>query len=238
MDDHFSRIYRERAEAYDRMVAAEDCDGRLRPAIDSICPLRGARIAEAGVGTGRLPRLFVQAGARTIVGVDASPAMLELARRHLAAEAPPGSGCQWRLEVGDASHLPTPDGSVELAIAGWVFGHMTHWHPGQWRESVSAAVAELQRVAARGGRQIVIETLGTGTEVAAPPNDALAEYYRYLETALGFERREIRTDYQFESPEAAAEACGFFFGEALVTRILKSRWARVPEWTGLWWRVR
>ena len=34
--DHFQRIYRERAEDYDRLVAAEDTDGRLLPAIERV----------------------------------------------------------------------------------------------------------------------------------------------------------------------------------------------------------
>ena len=165
MQDHFQRIYAEEAGAYDRLVGAEDCEGQLQLAIASVCPLHGANVVEIGVGTGRLTRLFVAGGARSIVGVDPSQAMLAVARRHLESCAPPGSACQWRLEVGDSSRLPVPDGDADLTIAGWVFGHATVWNPGAWRASIAAALAEADRVTRAGGHQIILETLG-------PPADA------------------------------------------------------------------
>ncbi len=238
MQDHFQRIYSEQADAYDRLVDAEDCEGQLLLAIGSICPLHGAKVVEIGVGTGRLTRLFVAGGARSIVGVDPSPAMLAVARRHLEACAPPGSPCSWRLEIGDLSSLPAPDGDADLTIAGWVLGHMTAWNPGAWRANIAAALSEADRVTRAGGHQIIIETLGTGTDAAGPPSQALGEYYDELETGFGFQRREIRTDYQFASPEEAVRSCGFFFGEELVARIRSRQWSRVPEWTGLWSRSR
>jgi hypothetical protein len=38
------------------------------------------------------------------------------------------------------------------------------------------------------------------------------------------------------SVEASAETCGFFFGQPYAELIRANRWARVPEWTGMWWR--
>lgn len=238
MQDHYQRIYSDSADAYDRLVNAEDCEDRLLPALESICPLEGARVVEIGVGTGRLTRLFVRGGAKSVIGVEPSPAMLAVARRHLTACAPPGSPCTWRLETGDSSRLPVPDGDADLTIAGWVFGHMTAWSPGTWREFIADALAEADRVTRRGGHEIILETLGTGAEAAGPPNQDLADYYSELETKFHFRRQEIRTDYQFASPDEAAQTCGFFFGEEMAARIRARGWARVPEWTGLWSRAR
>jgi hypothetical protein len=36
----YERIYAEHAERYDELVAAEDCDGNLLPALEAIVPLR------------------------------------------------------------------------------------------------------------------------------------------------------------------------------------------------------
>lgn len=238
MTDAYQRVYDGQAEAYDRLVAAEDCEGRILPALAAVHPLAGARVAEVGVGTGRLTRLLVDGGARTIVGVERAPAMLAVARRHLRARAPHGSGCAWQLAVGDARALPLRAGAVDLALAGWVFGHTTRWHPDSWRRRVASCLAEFDRVTRSGGTEVLLETLGTGTERCEPPSPELGAYYTYLEQEHGFERVELRTDYRFESAAGAAEACGFFFGETIAARILERGWARVPEWTGLWWRER
>jgi hypothetical protein len=84
-----------------------------------------------------------------------------------------------------------------------------------------------------GGRTLVIETLGTGAREAAPPSAALGEYSTFLE-ARGFSRSEVATDYLFASVEEAADVLGGFFGPAMAERIRAERWARVPEWTGIW----
>ena len=238
MTDHFQKIYRDQAEAYDRMVAFEDCEDRLLPAIDAVQPLEGARVAEIGVGTGRLTRLFVRGGASFVLGLDPAPAMLAVAREHMERCAPAGAACAWQLAVGTADHIPLPDAAVNLTVAGWVFGHATAWTPDRWRQELDAGLAEARRVTRPGGALILFETLGTGSESPAPPTPELAALYAHLEQERGFERRTLRTDYQFPDPEAAAEACGFFFGEPLVARIRENGWARVPEWTGLWWRRR
>jgi ubiquinone/menaquinone biosynthesis C-methylase UbiE len=234
----YERIYAEEAGRYDRLVSAEDCEGRLRPALESICTLRGARVAEIGVGTGRLTRLLVAAGATAIRGVDVSAEMLAVARGHLEREAPAGGGCDWELAVAPASRLPLADASVDLSLAGWVFGHLTQWFRADWRARLAVALAELDRVTRPDGTQVIIETLGTGREVPAPPSAELAEYYDALEDAYGFERTWVRTDYRFHSHEEALELCGMFFGPERAAAMLGDQARRVPECTGIWWRRR
>ena len=79
----YRRIYRDRADEYDALVGAEDCDGRLRPALEAIAPLAGATVLEAGAGTGRVTRLLLAAGAR-VVATEPEPAMLALVTSALA----------------------------------------------------------------------------------------------------------------------------------------------------------
>ncbi len=225
-----AQIYECHAVEYDALVAAEDCDHHLLPAIEAVVAVRGARVVEAGAGTGRITRQLVASGAR-VLATDRAPAMLAIARKHLEALNAAGS---WELVEADARALPAPDGEADLAIAGWVFGHLRHWLPDGWREAIGGAIGEMKRTLKPGGALIIIETLGTGREEPSPPNPALAEYYAWLESDQGLIRRAIRTDYAFPDVETAATVTGFFFGAPFAERVRKEGWSRIPECTGVW----
>lgn len=227
--DH-ERIYAEHAEDYDALVAAEDCDGALIPAIESIAPLAGAAVLEVGVGTGRIARAVAPRVGR-LVGVDRAAAMLAIARRHLARVE---RAAPWQLHLADARALPIASGWADIAIAGWVFGHFCSWMPDDWQAQISLALDEMRRAVRPGGALIVVETLGTGNETPAAPSPQLDEYFAWLERCHGLARRAIRTDYQFADVESAAATTGFFFGDAFAARVRRERWSRVPECTGLW----
>jgi ubiquinone/menaquinone biosynthesis C-methylase UbiE len=224
-------IYERHAGEYDAMVAAEDCDGHLLPALQSIVPLAGAAVLEVGAGTGRVTRLLLAAGAR-VVASEPALAMLSVARQHTAQQA--ADRCA--LVGADALALPVRAGWADVAIAGWTLGHLRSWHSEAWRETIARALAELDRALRPGGTLVVIETLGTGEERPRPPSPELAEYYAWLEGEQGMERLAIRTDYRFSDAEVAARATGFFFGGEFAARVLHERWSRIPECTGLWWR--
>jgi ubiquinone/menaquinone biosynthesis C-methylase UbiE len=231
MPNDYAAIYRDRPEDYDALVSAEDCEGRLLPAIEGIAPLAGARVLEVGAGTGRITRQLVARGAR-VVGFDRAEPMLEVARRHLTASGAPG----WELHVADAESLPVGDGEFDLAVAGWVFGHLRSWKADTWRASIGRCLDEMERAIRPGSAIVVIETLGTGAESPAPPSPELADYYAWLEQERGFERTALRTDYQFPDVEAAARTTGLFFGPEFAERVRREGWSRVPECTGIWSR--
>lgn len=222
-DREQAAIYETRAREYHRLVMAEDCDGNLLPALAARVPLAGRRVIEVGAGTGRVTALLARAGA-DVHAFDRAPAMIEVAREHV-----PGV----RFDVADARALPVDDGSADALVAGWVYGHLRLWMPDGWRAEIGAALDEAARVVAPGGAIVVIETLGTGAARPAPPSEALAEYYAFLE-GRGFVRSEVATDYAFASVEEAARVLGAFFGEAMAARIEAAGWRRVPEWTGIW----
>lgn len=226
MGGDYQRIYDEEAALYDRLVSAEDTEGRLGPALAGLCALDGRRVLEVGAGTGRITRLLLERGAR-VVALDRAAAMLQVAR----ARGGPGA---LQLVHADARRLPVAARWADLAIAGWVFGHFRSWLADGWRDEIGAALDAMQRALAPSGTLAIIETLGTGVEVAGPPTPALAEYYAWMEGARGLERRVLRTDYAFDSVEAAAETCGAFFGPEMAARIRARGWRRVPEFTGLW----
>lgn len=225
----YQEIYARHADRYDALVEAEDCDGNLLPALESVASLKGARVLEVGVGTGRVTRLVAPL-AKSVVGVERSPAMLAIARKHLAG-AP-----HCTLIEGEATRLPVEAGEADVAIAAWVFGHFRHWMPEHWRDEITRAIDEMRRALTPDGTLVIIETLGTGSAEPRPPNDSLAEYYTWLEHVHGFTRKTIRTDYRFTDVDRAAEVTGFFFGEDFARRVRSEQWSRVPECTGVWSR--
>lgn len=228
---NYQSVYREHPEIYDELVRAEDTDGNLRRALLECCDVAGATVVESGAGTGRLTRLMLEAGAARMVATEIEPAMLALAEKSLASY-----GDKLECLVADARSLPIEDNLADIAMAGWVFGHFRSWMPDNWRDEVGAAVSHLERVTRSGGTAIVIETLGTGTEVPAPGADLL-EYYQWLEQDRGFARRAIRTDYLFGSVEDAERVTGAFFGDDFATNVREQEWRRVPECTGVWTRT-
>lgn len=226
----FARIYQEEPEAYDRLVSAEDADGVLLPALTEVVAPAGARVVEVGVGTARIARQLVAAGAR-VVGLDPAGPMLGVARRRLGEVDPEGR--RWDLLRADLRALPVADGWADLAVAGWVFGHQRFWEPGGWRAAIARGVTEMRRCLRPGGAVVLLETQGTGCVTPAPPPE-IAEVEGFLAGELGFVGRTLRTDYAFPDPEAAARTCGFFFGEDFAARVRAEGWARVPECTGMW----
>jgi len=225
----FLTIYQKHADDYDRLVNAEDCDHHLRPAIERHVPLNGAAVLEVGAGTGRVTRLLLAGGAKVFAS-DQSPAMLQVARTHLAAF----NRSTWSLICADGRAQPVASRWADLAIAGWVFGHQRGWNPMGWRESVKRGLDEMARALNPSGVVIIIETLGTGSEVPAAPTAELEEYYHWLESEQGFTRESLRTDYQFATIDEAAAVTGFFFGDDFAARVRHEAWLRVPECTGLW----
>ena len=229
--DH-RQFYESRAAEYDALVAAEDADGRLAPALADRVPLAGADVLEIGVGTGRLTRLLAGAGAR-VVGCEPAAAMLAVARRHLAAL--PGASVE--LHQATARAFDVGERRFDLALAGWVFGHFVSWLPSGWRDEIGASLERMESALRPGGALVVIETLGTGLTEPAPPTPGLAEYYAWLESERGMRRTALRTDYAFAGVEEAAQVTGAFFGEDFAARVRQQSWSRVPECTGLWWRT-
>jgi ubiquinone/menaquinone biosynthesis C-methylase UbiE len=225
----YQEIYAKHADAYDELVAAEDCDGNLLPALERLIPVAGRRVVEVGAGTGRVTRLLARAGA-TVMATERSPAMLAVAQQRLGVQP----NVSWY--VASAEALPVETGWADAGVVGWVFGHFREWMPSGWEAELTRALAELSRVVRRGGVVVIIETLGTGSTEPAPPTPGLAEYYDWLE-ARGFVRSSVRTDFRFDSVDEAARVTGFFFGAAFGERVRQEGWSRIPECTGLWSRT-
>ena len=121
-----------------RQTARLAAAGRAGPALD------------IATGTGDLAFALARCpGVSAVVGVDLLPEMLRLA----AAKRPVGnarrrSAAPVHLATGDALRLPFPDGAFICATAGFSLRNMP---------DVPAAIAEMARVVAPGGRVATLE---------------------------------------------------------------------------------
>lgn len=221
----YGQIYRDHADDYDALVAAEDARGELSARLHALVPA-GGTLVDVGTGTGRISRMGLHAG--RILGVERAPAMLEIAKAHRDAAGHP----DWQLFEGDARALPLGEGIADAVVAGWVFGHFQAWMPDGWRDEVDRALAEMRRVARPGAPIVVIETLGTN-HTTPRSHPGLDPYFAHLE-AHGFVREVLRTDYRFADHATARRLVGRFFGEAMAAAIPG---ADVPECTGVWVHV-
>ena len=103
----------------------------------------GGRVAEIGIGTGGLlPDLASRAD--VVVGVDHSPAMIEEARRRLAQVGMAGI----ELRLGEMSHLPLPDNSLDCVMVNMVLHHAA---------DPLAVLTEISRVLHSGGSLVLAD---------------------------------------------------------------------------------
>jgi ubiquinone/menaquinone biosynthesis C-methylase UbiE len=97
-------------------------------------------ILEAGCGPGlALQGFAARAKEGLVVGIDASPIMVDQARKRNAAEILAG---RVEIQLGDASRLPYPDASFDKVVAV----HVIYF----WSDAV-ATLQELRRVLQPGG---------------------------------------------------------------------------------------
>ena len=132
-----------------------------RLAIDRLALAPDARVLDIGCGTGPALR---HAAARvtqgTLIGVEPTPRMLELAREKCA-------GLPIELREGSAEALPVPDGAIDVLLA---FDTMDHW------ADVPAGLVEARRVLAADGRLVVVKDLDAPSMgPTASPTDQLAD---------------------------------------------------------------
>ncbi|HEX8119740.1 MAG TPA: methyltransferase domain-containing protein [Solirubrobacteraceae bacterium] len=176
---------------------------RLEPAAEvavaALDPTPGERVLDVACGTGNAALLAARAGAE-VVGVDAAPRLVEVARARAQAE-----GLQASFEVGDAASVDCEDGAFDAAVS--VFG-VIFTEPEQ-------GAGELLRVVRPGGRIVVTTWTTDGTTpkvvaammeiLGAPPStprwsdpDVVRELFAGHEVAVS----QGEVAFTAESPEA------------------------------------
>lgn len=126
------------AADYDRVRPTDENWHEVFDLVIAEADLRGRRVLDCGVGTGRLAKALVEECDASVTGVDAEPAMLDVAR----AAVPPSVS----LLAGRAEALPLADASFERAVL-WLVCHLV---------DRPTAFVELRRVLENDSRLAVV----------------------------------------------------------------------------------
>jgi demethylmenaquinone methyltransferase / 2-methoxy-6-polyprenyl-1,4-benzoquinol methylase len=124
----------------------------------------GARVLDICCGTGDLCFLAEEMGARRIAGIDFTLPMLAVARRRKLAAA-----ASTELVEGDALSLPFPGGSFDAITIAYGLRNIA---------DPPAALAEMRRVLAPGGRAVILDFGKPANRIAA------ALYGAFLHTMM------------------------------------------------------
>jgi len=143
-----TETFRRSGADWDEMRALGLPAATVEAALLDLLPAEAGRLLDIGTGTGRLLELLAP---RVVsgVGVDASRAMLALARARLSRPQQAQSGldhCAVRL--GDMYRLPMPDGAFDTVLLQMVLHHA---------EDPVGALAEAARVLRPGGTLVAID---------------------------------------------------------------------------------
>ncbi|HLO35322.1 MAG TPA: class I SAM-dependent methyltransferase [Candidatus Deferrimicrobium sp.] len=135
----------------------------------SLCHVAEAReVLDVGCGIGVGPAFIARAHGCRVVGVDLSPRMIDLARRHARAE---GVEDRVRLLVGDILELPFEDDRFDVVIAESVIAFIA---------DKERAIAELVRVTKPGG----YVGLNEGFLLTDTPSPPVTELARRIGSAM------------------------------------------------------
>ena len=148
-------------EVYERENEAQDTTGALWDTVCELAPHDGADVVDVGCGDGfHLPRFAERA--RSVVGVEPHPPLVERARRRVADRA------DVRVLEGSAAALPLDDGSVDVVHARTAYFFGPGCEPG---------LAEADRVLRPGGVLVVVDldatrhSYGAWMRASAPAYD-------------------------------------------------------------------
>jgi malonyl-CoA O-methyltransferase len=141
-------------EGYARWAATyeQDMDGHPLALAESAAvlallpPCQGIVALDAACGTGRYARALAERGARQVIGVDQSAAMLERARELTAPEA----ATETLFKQGSLLELPMDAHSCDLAIVALALAHLE-------TKQLRQAFAEFKRVLKPGGVLLMSE---------------------------------------------------------------------------------
>lgn len=148
------------AENYERYFVPKIATPASVALLEAASLRPGQRVLDVACGTGLIARLAAErvGSSGTVTGLDLSPDMIKVAR-----EVSPLS-VAWH--VGDATSLPFPDDAYDVVLCQMGLMFMQDRH---------AAVAEMRRVTAPGGR-VVINTPGAIQPLFALMEQALVDH--------------------------------------------------------------
>ncbi len=200
-----SESFRLKGADWDEMRALDLPARDVEAALLDLLPPRAGRLLDIGTGTGQLLELL-SSRVDFALGIDASKAMLALARSRLAK---PGMGhCTVRL--ADMYSLPLPDGGFDIAVLQMVLHHA---------EDPQVAVNEAARVLRPGGMLVIVD-LGA--------HDRADIAQRYAHRRQGFNDTEVRNMFSSLGLVPAAER---LVPGTMAVRVWSARSATIPAQT-------
>jgi arsenite methyltransferase len=161
----------EAAEQLEALYRTGDAIRRRRLVREALRASPGERIVDVGCGPGFFcPELAEEVGASgSVLGVDASPPMLALARTRCAGHP------NVELRQGDAGSLPIDDATFDAALCVQVLEYVP---------DATGALAEIRRVLRPGGRVVVWDvdwaTLSVSAQDRARTERVLALWDEHL----------------------------------------------------------
>ncbi len=139
-----TELFRMQGANWDEMGALGLPHGEIERAVLERLPEQVQHLLDIGTGTGRMLQVIAPR-ARSMLGIDASRAMLALARTRLAEQ--PGLR-HAAVRLGDMYRLELPDGHFDAVLMQMVLHYATE---------PAKALAAAARVLAPGGRLIVVD---------------------------------------------------------------------------------
>jgi ubiquinone/menaquinone biosynthesis C-methylase UbiE len=161
------RIYSKLSGIYDIWGAATESKA-INKALQFAEIKDGESILEVAVGTGRVFEKIVSLNRNgRNEGLDLSPDMLAVARKHLK-----GKGSNYSLRVADAYLLPFPDITFDLVVNNYMFDLLPE-------EDFPSILSEFKRVLKSGGR-LVITSMTRGRKWYSHTWDRLLHEFPHL----------------------------------------------------------
>jgi ubiquinone/menaquinone biosynthesis C-methylase UbiE len=156
--DRVRTQFTRQAETYARMRQTTD-----QKSLDGLVRLSGLephhRVLDVACGPGFLTLTFA-AGASHAIGIDATDALLELAR----AEAARRAIANVEFRRGDAEELPFPDESFDVVACRAAFHHFAR---------PARVLGEMRRVARSGGVLLIADMVGSEDPAKAAYHDRM-----------------------------------------------------------------
>lgn len=206
-EEYVKDVFTEIADYYDEMneiMSMHMVQGWHRFMMKKAGNISGKRCLDVGTGTGEIAFHVARTAGEgsTVVGVDITPRMLELAEMKESGLDLPVK-IDWR--EGDALNLDIPDGSFDLVTSGYMLRNVT---------DIQKAVCEMHRVLAPGGKVVV-------AELSKPKNGFIRFFYdiymkrikkkgRKYDKGKSIDGRQPAYDWLTSSIE------GFPYGEEMV----------------------
>ncbi|AMY18768.1 class I SAM-dependent methyltransferase [Rhodococcus kroppenstedtii] len=193
-------------DVYEAENRAQDPDGVVEGVLREVAPWTGRDVVDVGCGAGFHLPMFA-ADARSVVGVEPHPPLVERARRRTAHLT------HVRVSEGRADALPQGDASVDVVHARTAYFFGPGCGPG---------IAEAMRVLRPGGALVIVDLDATVPPYGDWMRRDLPRYdpaavERFF-AAQGFDDRRVRTRWVFDDRRTLDAVLGIEFSRAVADR--------------------